>query len=197
MALPLACLSNFSVTMANNTRWERFQEGDTAAFEQLFQEHWDGLMYYTCNIISDADMAKDVLQNFFLELWEKRASLPVPNETRAFLLFLLRLRILNALRKEDIRSKHEHVFARLLSDTTANTTDQLYYKHLYEELHQYVNQLPPRIQEVFRLSRFEHLSVAEIAARLGASEQTVRNQLNTANKRLKVMLKGSIATVLL
>lgn len=183
--------------MPDNNRWERFQEGDTTAFEQLFQEHWDALMHYTCNIIADVDMAKDVLQNFFLELWEKRASLPVPKETRAFLLFLLRLRILNALRKEDIRNRHEHVFAGLLTEVTSSSSDQLYYKQLYEELHQHVNQLPARIQEVFKLSRFENLSVAEIAAKLGASEQTVRNQLNTANKRLKLMLKGSMASFLL
>ncbi|WP_111592614.1 RNA polymerase sigma factor [Chitinophaga dinghuensis] len=183
--------------MPETLMWERFQKGDTNAFEQIFQEHWNMLMHYACSILHDDAMAKDVLQNFFLELWEKREALPVPQEIKAFLLFLLRLRILNALRKEDIRSKHEHSFAQLLQEHTSNSTDQLYYKQMYEELMQHLNELPPRIRQVFYMSRFEYQSVAEIAAALGASEQTVRNQLNTANKRLKVMLKGSIASFLL
>ncbi|NIG55090.1 RNA polymerase sigma factor [Chitinophaga sp. Cy-1792] len=183
--------------MPENIRWEQFQKGDTTAFELIFQEHWDALMRYTCSIIFDDAMAKDILQNFFLELWEKRSQLPVPRETRAFLLFLLKLRILNAMRREDIRSRHENSFALLLQEHTNTTTDHIYYKQLYEELRENIHLLPPSVKQVFELSCFEHLSVPEIAARLGTSEQTVRNQLNTANKKLKTMLKGSVASFLL
>ncbi|PSL46186.1 RNA polymerase sigma-70 factor (ECF subfamily) [Chitinophaga niastensis] len=183
--------------MADSKLWEEFQSGHTAAFESIFHAHWDKLMLYTCSIIADDALAKDVLQNFFIELWEKRTTLPLPRETGAFLVFLLKLRILNALRSEDIRSRHEHNFAALLHEHTTNTVDQLQVKEIYAQLHQYTNLLPPRIRQVFYLSRFEHKTIPEIAGIVGASEQTVRNQLNTANKRLKLQLKSSFLSFFL
>ncbi|NSL87524.1 RNA polymerase sigma factor [Chitinophaga solisilvae] len=183
--------------MSDSTLWEAFQSGDTTAFGNIFHAHWDKLMHYTCSLIDDEALAKDVLQNFFIELWEKRASLPVPRETAAFLVFLLKLRILNAIRSEDIRARHEHNFAALLHEHTTSTTDQLYTKEIYAQLRQHLDLLPPKVKQVFQLSRLEHKSIAEISSMLGASEQTIRNQLNTANKRLKLQLRSSFLTFLL
>ncbi|CAL1517529.1 sigma-70 family RNA polymerase sigma factor [Chitinophaga sp. MM2321] len=183
--------------MPETTLWKAFQDGDTTAFESIFHTHWDKLMHYTCSLIADEALAKDVLQNFFIELWEKRSSLPIPRQTAAFLVFLLKLRILNALRREDIRNRHEHNFAALLHEHVSSTADQLYLKDIYAQLHQHMNLLPPRVRQVFQLSRLEHKSIPEISAMLGASEQTIRNQLNTANKRLKVQLKSSFLSMLM
>ncbi|WP_143308835.1 RNA polymerase sigma factor [Chitinophaga vietnamensis] len=183
--------------MSDSKLWEDFRSGDAAAFERIFNTHWDKLMHYTCSIIDDEAMAKDVLQNFFIELWEKRSTIPAPRQPEAFLVFLLKLRILNALRREDIRARHEHQFAALLHENTVNATDQLHTKEIYTQLQQHVGMLPPRIRQVFHMSRFEHKSVAEIAGITGSSEQTVRNQLNTANQRLKLQLRSSFLSFFL
>lgn len=183
--------------MEDTKQWKAFQDGSATAFEQLFQEHWDRLMRYTCNAIQDQALAQDVLQNFFIELWQKKSTLPQPRCVPSFLLFVLKLRILNALRDEDLRSKHEDTFAALTGDISTTPGDVLYFKEVYQQLQQHLQQLPPRIRQVFYLSRFEHKNVAEIAATLGASEQTVRNQLNTARKRLRLQLKSSFISLLL
>jgi RNA polymerase sigma-70 factor (ECF subfamily) len=52
-----------------------------------------------------------------------------------------------------------------------------------------VNKMPGNIQSVFRLSRIEHLPVKEIAGKLSLSEQTVKNNLSIALKRLHARLQ--------
>ena len=48
-----------------------------------------------------------------------------------------------------------------------------------------VGELPPRQQEVFKMSRDEHLTYKEIATRLNISEKTVERHINEAIKFLK------------
>lgn len=177
--------------------WDRFQQGDAAAFEMIFNQQWEPLMRYACSIIDDHALVQDVLQNFFIELWQKRTTLPRPENVQAFLVFILRHRLLNALRSEDIRSRHEQGFAALVGEEDGSAAGQLHMKEVYAQLHHYVDSLPPRMRQVFYMHRIEHKTVAEIASLLNASEQTIRNQLNTATKRLRLQLKSSFLTLFL
>ena len=47
-----------------------------------------------------------------------------------------------------------------------------------------VDTFPPRLKNIYILSRERHLSVKEIAEKLAVSEQTVKNQLTELLKRL-------------
>ena len=59
---------------------------------------------------------------------------------------------------------------------------QLIFKAIYKKL---ISELTPRQQEVFHLSREEHLSYKEIAIRLSISEKTVERHINEALKFLR------------
>ncbi|MNH46718.1 RNA polymerase sigma factor [compost metagenome] len=48
--------------------------------------------------------------------------------------------------------------------------------------------LPPKMQEVFLMSRKDNLSHKEIADKLGITEPTVKKQVNNALKTLRVKL---------
>jgi len=48
--------------------------------------------------------------------------------------------------------------------------------------------LPPKMREIFELSRKEYLSHKEIAEKLGISEQTVSKQVSNALKILRTKL---------
>ncbi len=62
-------------------------------------------------------------------------------------------------------------------------------KDLEQTIANAVNELPPRVREVYRLSREKQYSIAEIAAELNISPQTVKNQLTTALSHLRSFLK--------
>lgn len=56
---------------------------------------------------------------------------------------------------------------------------------LKQFIQQLVKELPPRQQEVFQLSRDNHLSYKEISIRLNISEKTVERHINEALKFLR------------
>ena len=63
-----------------------------------------------------------------------------------------------------------------------------------------ISNMPPKMREVYQLSRQEHLSHKEIAARLGISEETVKKHIQHALQLIKTSLgqaRVSLSIVLL
>jgi RNA polymerase sigma-70 factor (ECF subfamily) len=60
---------------------------------------------------------------------------------------------------------------------------------LNNHIHQAVDVLPEKCREVFQLSRFEQLSVDQIAQKLQISPQTVKNQLSKALQVVRFRLR--------
>ena len=82
-------------------------------------------------------------------------------------------------------------------ETTNTVEDQILHQELSEKINAAINLLPPRCQEIFKLSRFEELTYKEIAARLGLSIKTVENQMGKALKVLKASLKQYLSIFVL
>ena len=64
----------------------------------------------------------------------------------------------------------------------------LQYKELDQLLQHEIDLLPSKMKEIFVLSRYEGLSYAEIAEKLGKSDKTVKKQVSNAIKILKLKL---------
>jgi len=76
-----------------------------------------------------------------------------------------------------------------ISEADRTTEDVVAASDLSLALVASVQHLPEHTQQVFRLSRFEHKSVPEIASRLNLSQKTVEYHLTRAMKMLRVSLK--------
>src|SRR5690606_13991527 len=81
--------------------------------------------------------------------------------------------------------KHQRVKERYVDSLTAFTQqysesphDTVVYSELIRIIETAVTQLPFQMQRVFRMSREEGLSHAEIATQLGISENTVKKTIN-------------------
>jgi RNA polymerase sigma-70 factor (family 1) len=175
--------------------WALFKEGHSLAYRQIYEQHWDKLFSYSFRILQDYDDCKDLLQDFFTKLWINRETLPSPENAEAFLISLLKFRIIDTIRKKHIRRKHVDVYSSLLNELdTEGPSQSLIFREELAKLHQLVAQLPEQLKLVFRLHYFEALSVEEIAVRSSKSPQTIRNQINTATTRLRAQLRSSYMT---
>ena len=81
--------------------------------------------------------------------------------------------------------------------TEDNVEEQILHQELEEKIAEAIALLPPRCQEIFKLSRFEELTYKQIAARLEISVKTVENQMGKALKVLKSALKQYLQLLLL
>lgn len=165
------------------------QNGDYDAFRELYRRYSD-LIYRNILVrVNSSFDADDIFQDFFIKLWERRQSLEIATNVRAYLLVWLKNHILNFIKEEQIRYKYheESVCGR----DHANDYEwvKIVSVDFLEQLRKVVDKFPPGLQAVYVLRREEQLSIKEIAERLSVSEQTIKNQLTTISGRLKTEIR--------
>lgn len=176
--------------------WSAVQRGNETAFRRLFDLYWEALFLYACRILKDRSLAQDTVQGLFIHLWEKHNSLPDVAAVAPYLRSALRNRLLNAIRDHQVYQRHVDLFRQVLQEGDNSTANMLQLKDTEQQLLQSINSLPGKMKDVFYLHRIQHLSVAEIALKLGTSPQTIRNQLNSALHRLKAQWPAGLLCLL-
>ncbi|SHF67237.1 RNA polymerase sigma-70 factor, ECF subfamily [Fodinibius roseus] len=175
---------------------EDIGEGDRKAFEQLFNRHWESLFAVAMHRLQSEQLAKDVLQELFVELWEKHETLNIRSNVSGYLFTALKHRVINKIKEENTRAKYEKMTIRYYEINGLATEHQFSKNYLREEMEAKVRQLPDRCREVFELSRIEQLSHKEIGERLNISPKTVENHIGRALKVLRPYLKRVISVAM-
>jgi RNA polymerase sigma-70 factor (ECF subfamily) len=174
---------------------QRLQAGEEGAFKEIYERYAPSLSSFAAARLPSLDEAHDIIHDLFVHLWEDRSNINIQVSLRAFLYAAIRYRIIDHIRRNSTRRKYAALVAKMSVHAQEEAESRIYEKELKERLDSAISQLTPRIREVFRLSRFEHLTVAQIADRLNISEQTVKNQLTTALSHLRAHL-GKLAFLL-
>jgi RNA polymerase sigma-70 factor (family 1) len=177
--------------------WTYLLNGEERGISGLYDSMWHKLYTYAARILQDKSAAADVIQDLFIKLWEKRAELSPVVNVEGFLFKSLKHAVLNYLQSTKIRDKHLDAFCKVYSETDNLTMDGIYQKELMELIKNSSESLPIRMKEIFLMNRFEHKTVSEIAKELNLSEQTVRNQINLALKKIRPSVMESFSAVIL
>ena len=152
---------------------DAIRKGEIIAFQELYKRYAD-LMYRNILVrVNSSFDADDIFQDFFIKLWEKRANFKIESNVKVYLLVALKHHILNTIKERQIRLKYQEAWVKIVSED------------LSVRMREVVDTFPPRLKNIYILSRERHLSVKEIAEKLAVSEQTVKNQLTELLKRLR------------
>jgi RNA polymerase sigma-70 factor (family 1) len=171
--------------------------GNIIAFEQLFKEMHTALYFLASKLLSNEDLARDLVSDIFLKLWERRASLMHVKNIKAFLYAATRNRSLDHLRKVQYTTA---------ADALADEPDQRHFSYddflqaIYDAetirvLYKAIEGLPPECRKVVELG-LEGLSTGEIAKQLDISLSAVSNQKARAIKLLKEKVPLAILVLL-
>ena len=174
--------------MSDEVLAQQFQQGDTKAFESLFHKYFKVLSIYAFKYVGDLDLAQDLTQEVFVKLYEKRKSLEIHASLKSFLYTAVRNCSLDHLRSQRIRSGHKEELKQAHKGRDIDDRDLMLQAELQEKIHEAVQQLPPKNQEIFKLSRFEGKKNQEIADQLGISKRTVETQISQALKKIRPIL---------
>ncbi len=184
-------------TVLNNSElqrcWACLLNSDEAGITGLYDLLWQRLYIYASKILQDKSAAADVIQDLFIKLWEKRDELPQVTNVEGYLFRSLKHAMLNNLQSTKIREKHLEAFSKVCAEMDNLILDGIYQKELIELIKNSSTRLPDRMKEIFMMNSFEHKSVSEIANELNLSEQTVRNQINLALKKIRPTIRESIS----
>lgn len=158
--------------------------GDERAFRVLFDRYYTPLSIYALRMLNDEEMAIDVVQSFFVALYEQSKTLSVSN-ARSFCYQSVHNRCLNELKHQKVRSAFAERTQATAEHPTSNIEDNIYAAELEARLTAAINQLPSQCQNIFKMSRFEGLTNDEIAIRLDISKRTVETQISKALQELR------------
>lgn len=156
--------------------------GSEDAFGKLFQKYWERLYVSASRKLADAELAKEVVHDVFLDLWRRRQELQISN-VPAYLGKALHYRVINKL-----VAKKDTFFFDVLENPGPSLyeADQpLLEKDLTSLIGAWIAALPERRREIFVRYYFQHLTTKEIAEELNISQKTVQNQLSITVQYLR------------
>jgi RNA polymerase sigma-70 factor (ECF subfamily) len=153
-----------------------------AQFEESFRNNYKPLVLYAWKLVKRQDIAEDIVQQVFMNVWENIERMDVEKGVISYLYKSARNRCLNHL-KSSYQSGTVHV--DVPSDERSVPAERtLEEKELAVRIKAAVNELPEKCRQVFLLSREGQFSYKEIASLLNISIKTVENQVGKALKHL-------------
>lgn len=164
----------------------RLSAGEESAFAEIYGEYAALLINYAASRLESLEEARDIVQDLFIYIWDERTNIRIDRSLRAYLLTAIRYRIIDYIRHRLTCRAYAARIMTLSKIASIEMEEEIAAKSLRLQLDNAVADLPSRTQEIFRLSRYRHLAVKEIACELGLSEQTVKNQLTTALSYLRI-----------
>ena len=163
---------------------EKVKVGDASAFSLLYDLYWLKVYNFARLYITSSSAISEVVQDVFVKLWESREFLDVTKNFDGFLFMITRNIIFNYSR----RYFNELNFKMTVLKGIENSYDieeELDAADLKNYIDKLISQLPARRQQIFRMSREEHLSNREIAERCAVSEKAIERQITLALKFIK------------
>lgn len=143
---------------------EKLRKGDEKAFRLLYDRHYVLLCRFANQILNNAALAEEVVDDVIFYLWEHRQEVEIHYSIRAYLMRAVRNRCLNELQSQTYRT--EFRLSSFLSPESMDFLDFLFVddkqplgalleQELEEELKRSINELPLECRRVFCKSRFE------------------------------------------
>lgn len=165
------------------------KQGDRLAFTEAYNRYWAEMYYHAFRLLKDEENAKDVVQDIFSNLWLKSASLNEEAKLSGHLYIAVRNKVFNLIAQKKVRNDYLSSVAAFFSDTV-NDASLLDEREILAAVEAEIQNLPPKMKEIFELSRKENLSHREIAEKLNISDQTVKKQVQNALKILKPKIRA-------
>jgi RNA polymerase sigma-70 factor (family 1) len=160
-------------------------------FEALFCEYFTLLTKYAEGFIFDRDDCEDIVQNLFINLWERADSLDIRTSIKAYLYQSVKNRCLNYLRNLNVSDNHKLLYL----ESMLNGSDETDWidPEWAERIHLALNNLPPQMAQALRLKYMEGEKIVRIARKMRISENTVKTHLTRGKKRLHKHLLESLS----
>ena len=166
-------------------------------FKEFYVLWYSRMKHFAREYVISEDDAEDIVQDIFMELYEKYDSLSFRVNMPAYLFTTVKNRCIDHLRHQIVnqnsvdRMQEEHQLTlRMKFDSLEVLDDDLLQQdNLEERIEKALNVLPERCREIFVKHKIEGMKLKEIAEELQISPKTVENQMTIAYHKLKEELK--------
>lgn len=164
------------------------ERNDKDAFGAIYRIYWDDLYKHALRRVRNEQQAEDLVQELFIQFWEQRERLDTTMNLPAYLYGILKYKIIDFFNSNKIKPQLLDLWATDLHQYVQQNPDELETYHALERLlDRELDSMPTNMKQAILL-KWDKLSIRDIAARLGLSEQTVKNNISVGSKRLQQAL---------
>lgn len=137
--------------------------------------------------MENSDAAEDVVQEVFVQMWQKRDQIVLTTSMKSYLFQSTRNKAIEILRRRKLQKAYVEEESHK-ADSFYEIDNEADNYMIKEQLNKSIRQLPPKCQKIFVLSKMNGLTYGEIAEELNLSVKTVENQIGRGLKLLRGML---------
>jgi RNA polymerase sigma-70 factor (ECF subfamily) len=190
--VPCVAVSFQPAQISDEELLRAIQRGDESALAALYDRYGAILFGLIVRIVNTRPEAEDVLQQVFLQVWNRAANY---NETRgrvfSWLVTLARSRAIDRMRSLGVRARAAETAAELQPRSVAHTGESAVLRSEQRELiRKVMDDLSSDQREVLFLAYFEGLTQIEIAERTATPLGTVKTRMRNGLIKLRELLKG-------
>lgn len=152
------------------------------------------MVYYGTYFLSEEE-AEDVVQDAFLELWERRDNIEMGDQISAFMYRSVYSKAINVIKHRKVSNLYSASVIELYNKKLMyfdpdqeGVVQQMENRELKDQIFKEIDQLPEKCREVFKLSYLQEMKNKEIAEILNISLRTVEAHMYKALKILRANL---------
>lgn len=165
----------------DNSLLQGICQGDKHSFTILYHRYWEALFVTAAKALRSKEDAADVMQDIFLSLWNRRNEINIQGSLAAYLHTSVRYKCIHYIEKNITRRDYLLQLAEVeVSNSSPDAEVNLYLKQMEESVKKTVANMPTKMQEVYKLSRQQHLSYKQIADYMDISVETVKKHIQHA-----------------
>lgn len=169
-----------------NLLWLRYKNGDIDALGEIFRSFFSDLYFYGLKIVPVSDMVKDVIQEMFIRLWDRRESVSEVENVKSYLIIILRRELINTVKGLNLDTFDEN---DINDPFTLSAEDIIIESEENEEVKARINyeiqKLTSRQREIIFLRFYNNLSFNDISIILQMNVQSVRNLLFRSLEKIR------------
>ncbi|MBS1521360.1 MAG: RNA polymerase sigma-70 factor [Bacteroidetes bacterium] len=161
------------------------KRGSERAFERLYKMHSGILLANIRGLVKDQEVAREILQDLYVRVWENRASIDPSKSYKSFLFTVARNLVYDHFRKISLDQKKRSELMRTALTVYSHVEESILQKESEAVLTEAINHLPDQCRRVYQLSKIDGKSHKEISELLNISLATVNNHIVKANRQIR------------
>lgn len=168
---------------------QKLQQGNESAFTDLYHQHSKTLYRKILWMVNDEEIAKELLQDLFMKLWENREKVDASKSFRSYLYTIAVNLVYDYFRKATKRKEVEaHLLAMAVDDYT-DTEEISETNENIQLINDIINKLSPQRRKIFMLCKVDGKSYEEVSKELNISKSTIHDHMVKANHVIKDYLR--------
>lgn len=158
---------------------------EESRYKILFNEFYPALVQFAFSFINNEEAAKDIVQEIFIRIWEKKVKFENELLLRKYLYLSTQNKCFTYLRDRKVQHYHkQQIIDNYQEQEESNIIHSLIKEEVYRQLLSSVEQLPPQCKKICLLT-LDGKKPSEIAKELDLNVETVKKQKKIALKRLQ------------